>query len=379
MTLLFKSLAILFLTVILVTSLQAQNQVSISLKQPPPNKLGVSEMWNLELNNTTGSDIKIYLTGTATEERDGLIIEGKSKVFTLKPGRSNYKYNNFSNAEVKYNNSKYKEIILRTGNAPEGTYTICVTAYTEQGEIAGLENCIIQPVQEAGSITLLSPADGEEIDTEQPLIFTWTILPKAKDYTLKIVEIRTGQSPDAAMKENRELFMKDGIRTAVFKYPINEKKFEGGSKYAWQISTGESKSDVWEFSFKKSLPSGLISREEAIDLIIKKVLVPQTLDHKVTVFLGMQVTPSGSVVRSFKGEDEKKTLNKPTWFGWINDNPQAFFEHETRFVYIDAVTGNYEVTAEKWWPVVDGESLWMSEEEKDNPAVLIYSDIHLSN
>ena len=376
---LFKLLAILFLTVILLTNLQAQNQVRISLKQPPPNQLGVSEMWNLELNNTTGSDIKIYLTGTATEERDGLIIEGKTKLFTLKPGRSNYKYNDFSNAEVKYNNSVYKEIILRTGNAPEGIYTICVTAYNEQGEIAGLENCIIQPIKEAGSITLISPADGEEIDIEQPLIFTWTTLPKAKDYTLKIVEIRTGQSPDAAMKENRELFMKDGIRTAVYKYPISEKKFEVGSKYAWQISADELKSEVWEFSFKKGLSPGLITREEAIDIIIKKVLVPQTLEHKVTAFLGMQVTPTGSVIRSFKGDDEKKILNTPTWFGWINDNPQAFFEHETRFVYIDAVTGNYEVVTERWWPVVDGESLWMSEEEKDNPAVLIYSDIHLSN
>jgi hypothetical protein len=376
---LFELLAILFLTVILITNLRAQNQVLISLKQPPPNKLGVGEMWNLELNNTTGSDIKIYLIGTAAEEKDGLIIEGKSKVFTLKPGRSNYKYNDFSNAEVKYNNSKYKEIILRTGNAPEGTYTICVTAYNEQGEIAGLENCIIQPVQGTGSITLISPAEGEEIDIEQPLIFTWTPLPKAKDYTLKIVEIRTGQSPDAAMKENREFFLKDGIITTAYKYPISEKKFEVGSKYAWQISAGESKSEVWEFSFKKGSPPGLITREEAIDIIIKKVLVPQTLDHKVTVFLGMHETPTGSVVRPFKGEDEKRTLNTPTWFGWINDNPQAFFEHETRFVYIDAVTGHYEVSSEKWWPVVDGESLWMGEEEKDNPAVLIYSDIHLSN
>ncbi len=135
----FKTLTVIFMLFAAVTSLHA-SKVQIILHSPPPNMLGVGDMWNLTLENTTKSDLKIYVTGTATEEKDGLIIEGKSKVFTIKPGRTNYTYNDFSGAEVKYNNGKYKEIILRTGNAPEGSYTICVTAFEESGEIAGMEN-----------------------------------------------------------------------------------------------------------------------------------------------------------------------------------------------------------------------------------------------
>ncbi|MBK8549527.1 MAG: hypothetical protein IPL53_00150 [Ignavibacteria bacterium] len=80
-----KAVYKVFLTLLVIaagfTNLYAQNQVDIKLKQPPPNQMGVGDMWNLELNNTSGKDLKIYLTGTATEEKDGLIIEGKSKPF----------------------------------------------------------------------------------------------------------------------------------------------------------------------------------------------------------------------------------------------------------------------------------------------------------
>jgi SdpC family antimicrobial peptide len=232
------------------TNLYAQSgdKVRIRLSQPPPNQMGVGDMWNLELNNTTDKEINIYLTGTATEEKDGLIIEGKSKVFTLKPGRSNYKYNDFSSAEVKYNNGKYKEIILRTGNAPEGSYTICVTAFDESGTEVGRENCIMQSVQQLGGITLITPFDGEEVAPEQPIIFTWTPLQGAKEYSLQIVEVKGDQSPEVAMKQNRAILELNDIRTTTHQVaPSQVKVIMMGMKYAWQVSSGDVKSEVAVF------------------------------------------------------------------------------------------------------------------------------------
>ncbi len=360
-------------------NLRAQNQILIKLKQPPPGQLGIADLWNLSLTNTETQNIKLYLKGNAAEENSGLIIEGTTKIFTLKPGTTNYKYNDFSNAEIKYHNSKYKDIILRTGNVPEGEYTVCVTAFNENGEIVGFENCIVQTILQMGNITLILPADGDEIDSKQPLTFSWTPLPNTKKYSLKIVEILGDQPPEVAMKENRAFFEKNEIFTTVFQFPVGERKLEQGMKYGWMIFSGETKSEVNVFSLKESLLTGLITREEAIDILIKQVLVPQTLDHKVTVFLGMNITPEGSDIWPYKEKEDLRTLNAPVWFGWINDNPQAFFEHETRFVFIDAKSGKYEVINKHWWPVVNGKSLWMSEEEKETPAVLIYSDIHLTN
>jgi len=241
----------LFLMLLIIaagfTNLYAQNQVDIKLKQPPPNKLGVGDMWNLELNNTSGKDMKIYLTGTATEEKDGLIIEGKSKVFTLKPGRSTYKYNDFSNAEVKYNNGKYKEIILRTGNAPEGSYTICVTAFDEGGTEIGRENCIMQSVQQMGGITLLTPGDGEEIDpdTLPGLMFTWTPLPKGGPYSLRIVELKGSESKEEGIRANRPIIDKEKISISSYQLGSTDPKLEAGKRYAWQVTSGDVQSDIF--------------------------------------------------------------------------------------------------------------------------------------
>ena len=222
-------------------------KIKIKLHQPPPNMLGVGDMWNLTLENTTKSDLKIYLTGTATEEKDGLIIEGKSKVFTVKPGKTNYKYNDFSGAEVKYNNGKYKEVILRTGNAPEGSYTICVTAFEESGEVAGMENCIMQTVQQLGSISLISPEDGAELNPEQPLIFTWTPLPKGGPYSLKIVELKGNESPENAIKSSNVVVAgSNSISGGLYQVPTGEaRNFVPGKKYAWQVTRGEIESEVW--------------------------------------------------------------------------------------------------------------------------------------
>jgi hypothetical protein len=230
-----------------------QGKVDIKLMQPPPNQLGVGDLWNLELNNTSGKDMNIYLTGTASEEKDGLIIEGKSKVFIIKPGRSNYKYNDFSNAEVKYNKGKYKEIMLRTGNAPEGNYTICVTAFSEGGEVVGQENCIMQTVKQEGSITLISPENGEEVNPEQPIMFAWTPLPGAKEYTLKVYGPgkRDWDADMDLIFRKKAIFEKTGITTTTFQYPLSEKKLEAGKKYAWVVSSGEVVSEAMSFKITK--------------------------------------------------------------------------------------------------------------------------------
>ncbi len=250
-----KTLTAIFILLAAVTSLQAQSdKIRIILHQPPPNLMGVANLWDLSLENTSGADMKIYLIGTASEDKDGLIIEGKSKVFTIKPGKTSYKYNDFSNAEVKYNNGRYKEIILRTGNAPEGSYTICVTAYNESGEVMGQENCITQNVQQTGSLSLISPSDGEEIDpdTLPGLMFMWTPSPKGGPYHLKIVELKGDQSPDVAIKESRPILDKEGITMTTFQYSSSGIKFEAGKKYAWMVKSGDTQSEVWSFSMMSS-------------------------------------------------------------------------------------------------------------------------------
>ncbi len=275
----FKTLAVILILFTAITSanLQAGDKVRILLEHPPRNIMGVGDMWNLTLDNTTEKDMKVYLTGTATEEKDGLIIEGKTKMFTLKPGKTSYKYNDFSGAEVKYNNGKYKEIILRTGNAPEGSYTMCVTAFDESGTEVARENCIIQSVVQMGNITLLTPGDGEEIEPRMPIVFTWTPLPGAKEYTLKMYGPRGKEDEDMDLDLHKPLFEKTGISTTTFQYPLTAPKLEEGKKYAWQVSSGDVQSEVGLFVKEDIIWDTDKPKRKKIDILLELVQNQKTV------------------------------------------------------------------------------------------------------
>lgn len=248
----FKNILLAALTVLLVITSFAQNQVIAKLKQPPPNKLGIADLWSLELNNTTRKDIKGYVTGSLSEDKDGTIVEGQSKPFIIKAGRNTYTYKDFSDADIHYSNNKYKEILLRTGGAPEGDYTICVEVFSEEGDLIGIENCIYHSVRQLGNISLLTPADGDEMNADQPVIFSWTPLPDAKEYSLKVVELIGNQSPESALKQNPPFFGKENIRATQFQYPITERKFQSDKSYAWVISSNGVLSDIGLFKVKSS-------------------------------------------------------------------------------------------------------------------------------
>ena len=227
----FKIILLATLTILLFNTSFAQNQVIAKLKQPPPNKLGIADLWALELNNTTKKDLKGYVTGSLSEDKDGTIVEGQSKTFLIKAGRSTYTYKDFSDADIRYNNNRYKEILLRTGGAPEGDYTVCVTVFSEEGDVIGLENCIYHSVRQLGNISLLTPADGDQTKSGQSTVFSWTPLPDAGEYSLKIVELIGNQSPEMAIQQNPPFFTKENIKATQFQYPLNERKFQSEKSF----------------------------------------------------------------------------------------------------------------------------------------------------
>lgn len=250
-----KKLLLFFVLTFLITNSYSQNQVISRLKQPPPNRFGISDLWSIDLNNTTRKEIKGYIIGTLSEDKDGLIVEARTKLFTIKPGNNTYTQKDFPNADINYYNNRYKEILLRTGGAPDGDYTICITVYNEFDEVIGQENCIYHSVRQLNNITLISPEDNSAL-TDETIVFSWVPLPAAKEYSLKIVELIGRQSPTDAMRDNRPFFQKDNIRTPSFQYPSSERKFSENKTYAWQVylkdNPEQTASEIWTFSVSKS-------------------------------------------------------------------------------------------------------------------------------
>ena len=250
---------IILIAGLLTKSSSAGDKITLTLRQPPPNHLNMTDLWKLDINNSTKENITIFLEGYCSEEKDGMIVTGVSKIFVVKPGKSTYGYNDFKSGTVTWENKKYQKILIETGNAPSGIYTICVTAKYENGDIADNEKCIQQIIEitTEQQIILVTPDNKEKVDPESNITFTWVPLVPAptEGYILNIVEIKGKQSPEDAMLNNTAWFSNKNMKSALLQYPIDAKQFEPKKEYAWQVmvkTEGKEnefvKSEVWIFS-----------------------------------------------------------------------------------------------------------------------------------
>ncbi len=118
-----------------------------------------------------------------------------------------------------------------------------------------------------------------------------------------------------------------------------------------------------------------LTREDATRILLNEIIVPATLNQTLTAYLVKEPLKLGDRVESFMGAPSR-AINASTWFAWLNDNPEGFFAHTTRFVFIDQKTGKVDIVKSEWWPVLNGESLFMSDEERIDLGLIIYSDLH---
>ena len=168
----YKAILLIAIMFAFYSSAHAQQKILLLLTMPAPDKLGVSDLWKMEVDNTSKETITVIFEGYASEEKTGMIVEGTSKQIHISPGKHKYGYDDFkTGGQVNWKNNDMKNVLLGTGNASEGNYTICVTAKDSTGKIVGQERCIEHSVSQQGSITLISPEDGAELKSDQPLMF----------------------------------------------------------------------------------------------------------------------------------------------------------------------------------------------------------------
>ncbi len=244
-------------------------QMGVRLQQPPPNQLKVADMWKITVVNSSREKRRVYLQGTATESRDGEVVNAQSAQFDLAPGTRTITGRDVEPVKVNSSNSKYKNIVLQTGSVPSGTYTICVYVKdAKTGETLG-SDCITQTVQNV-SLVLINPSDETRLTEALPR-FTWTTTPlmnPSTKYSIRIVEIIGNQSPVAALQSGRAFHENEEVRGMFYQYPVSAPRMVSGKEYAWQVSAFSngvmvSQSEVWTFSYGNDLqvvpPKNIIS------------------------------------------------------------------------------------------------------------------------
>ncbi|MFN0127447.1 MAG: hypothetical protein ACKV19_12255 [Verrucomicrobiales bacterium] len=115
-----------------------------------------------------------------------------------------------------------------------------------------------------------------------------------------------------------------------------------------------------------------VTREQAID-ILHRVLSPTTLKREAVAYLTLEPLKVGDTVVPFAEEARAFTVTNRAWFGYIDDDPSAFFAHSVRFVYIDLETGAAKVVVQEWWPEINGAALFSRDAVKAKPELRIFS------
>lgn len=134
------------------------------------------------------------------------------------------------------------------------------------------------------------------------------------------------------------------------------------------------------------LPAGIrgqqtnapLTRAEAIQLIVNEVIRPKTLDHHLIAWMGHAPLDAGDTVSVFMDFGSTYGIPGPMWFAWLDDEPQAEFAHDTRYVFVDAQTGAIGVHLETWWPELNGQSLWVSQAAVEQATEVFFSTMHVS-
>ena len=106
-------------------------------------------------------------------------------------------------------------------------------------------------------------------------------------------------------------------------------------------------------------PASPIDRLAALEILLGDILLPASSQSNVSAHMPSQYLEAGDVVRSEGGA--RYSIDGPTWFVFIDDAPEAFFAHSARYVFIDALTEEYDTVAESWPPEINGFSMWDSQ------------------
>jgi len=271
-------------------------QVTLSLRQPPPNQFALTDLWQLTVIyvSATGAaapPITVRLVGTVRtvdlRQQGGLIVTATTSTFTLNGGTRIFTSQSINAAapiQVQWTNQKIRDAVSATGQFPTGQYSACVELFmiSGNGTRSLATDCINVSVELTSPPMLISPAAGTSVELKYP-IFTWTppvpISPRTRvQYTLKMVELHGRQTAGAAMQANPAWLEQPTVGGTTIQYPPSARNLKAGQRYAWMIFASTDgiplgKSEVWEFTYQPAglaatpIPSPQVKPKQTLDVL----------------------------------------------------------------------------------------------------------------
>ncbi|GAF75406.1 unnamed protein product, partial [marine sediment metagenome] len=148
----------------------------------------------------------------------------------------------------------------------------------------------------------------------------------------------------------------DDGNTSSVQNPTHSFAAAGTYVVALTVTDDGGASDTYSANVTVAAAPPGIEKWDAIEILVKQIIPPAASEDRISAFMLSEPLVAGDVVTSESGADYPITTR--TWFIFIDDNPQAFYAHATRYVLMDARDGSYTIFNEDWPPEINGYSMW---------------------
>ncbi len=261
--------ALLSLTVLLAAAWRpAAAQVTVSFTLRPPYSSAVADYYHLEnkavivLTNGSSTALDVKLGGSITNEQRGVYVRSNPDwqpaapitlapfgTVTLVANAEAMRFFDQANATTNANDAMLANIV-RTGQLPEGTYTICVDAYDyRSGRLLSSRgtNCFSFQLSALDPPIITFPQPDHTYPAEQAAKnFSWTpplgnLAGALVEYDQIVVQVQPGQNPNDAIAAARDfnagnpVLNKRGLLAQTYVTQPYDLPFEDGGLYAMQV------------------------------------------------------------------------------------------------------------------------------------------------
>ncbi len=137
----------------------------------------------------------------------------------------------------------------------------------------GLGSVMAQTNGSPGNLFLVSPSDGQVLNTLYPNFF-WSYNLRGDfriQYNIRIAELKEGQTYIDAIQLNVPLVAEQNLMSTTFSYPIGAFPLSEDKKYVWQVEAtlngvSNSISEIWMFQYKKENSSDTVRPKKEKEL-----------------------------------------------------------------------------------------------------------------
>lgn len=240
-------------------SLKNEAQISVTLFPEPAKQFFIDDLWKTIIINAGSSNASVYIQFTISTQANSAIVTVTSPVENFSKGLNHLSSADGSSGKWTYNNSEAAAILQQTGRLPFGNYVFCANVFSANtNKILG-SDCEERDVKPISPPQLANPYNKEEISITNPVLVWLPPRPLeglAVTYSLRLVQVDTGQSSSQALLQNPALLNQNGLNNTTLLYPADAPPLETGSEYAWQVAASYEGydlgvTDMWTFKIKQ--------------------------------------------------------------------------------------------------------------------------------